>query len=521
MIGDNRKEIVLKFLDKNVLISPDLLDESMDDNVLELIDKKIITDKFLLLNRDVLFSLSNSSLNLNWEDFESSKVFSEKGKNNKLYENFIGVLNGYKVPEINKEVRLEESSVKILNSYTEMSSKMEVKTFVSYFRRRYDVLSELLRKRMDNLVSISKVNGKCRGEKVSLIGVVYDKRNSKNGNCILTLEDPSGKINVMVNKNREEINGFVDEIVLDEVIGVSGVMGDGILFVNEVFFPGIPFMELKKSPNDEFAVFISDIHVGSNMFLEKSFLKFLGWISGKSGNFIQRRIAKKVKYLFIVGDLIDGVGIYPDQDKELVLKSVEEQYEKCAELLKMVPEHIKIIICPGNHDASRIAEPQPVIYEKYARSLWNLSNVVMVSNPSLVNISSNMDFDGFNILLYHGYCFDYYVSEVKKIRNNGGYDSVDMLMKLLLQKRHLAPAHGSTLYVPSKIDPLVIERVPDFFVTGHIHKAKISNYNGVTLICGSCWQNRTSFQEKVGHDPEPSRVPIVNLQTREVKMLRF
>ena len=70
-------------------------------------------------------------------------------------------------------------------------------------------------------------------------------------------------------------------------------------------------------------------------------------------------------------------------------------------------------------------------------------------------------------------------------------------------------------------DSLMIKKIPDFFVTGHIHKANVGSYNNITTICCSCWQSKTSFQEKVGHNPEPSRVPIVNLKTREVKMLKF
>jgi len=91
-----------------------------------------------------------------------------------------------------------------------------------------------------------------------------------------------------------------------------------------------------------------------------------------------------------------------------------------------------------------------------------------------------------------------------------------------LQRRHLAPTHKSTLYIPDvKRDPLVISSVPDFFLTGHIHKSSVSNYRNVTMICSSCWQSKTTFQEKVGHHPEPCRVPIINLQTREVKILKF
>ena len=146
----------------------------------------------------------------------------------------------------------------------------------------------------------------------------------------------------------------------------------------------------------------------------------------------------------------------------------------------------------------------------------------MVSNPAAVNIGSTKDFPGFDFLLYHGFSFDYFIANVESIRNQGGYDRADLMMKFLLQKRHLAPTHKSTLYIPDvNQDPLVISNVPDFFLTGHIHKSSVSNYRNVTMICGSCWQSKTSFQEKVGHHPEPCRVPIINLQTREVKILKF
>jgi len=124
--------------------------------------------------------------------------------------------------------------------------------------------------------------------------------------------------------------------------------------------------------------------------------------------------------------------------------------------------------------------------------------------------------------MYHGYSFDYYFANVDSIRTQGGYDRPDLLMKFLLQRRHLAPTHASTLYLPdSEQDPLIIDKVPDFFVTGHIHKAGISNYKNITLICASCWQAKTLFQDKVGYHPEPARVPVVNLKTRKVKVLKF
>ncbi len=353
--------------------------------------------------------------------------------------------------------------------------------------------------------------------------MVTDKRVTKTGNITVTLEDPTGVINVLVRKDKAEIYDAAKNLVLDEVVGINGSYGENILFANNILSPDIPFTkELKKIKDEVYAVFISDIHVGSKMFLPEDLQRFIDWINCKYGPPELKEIAQKVKYLFVVGDLVDGIGIYPEQDKELLIKDIKEQYEKCAEYLSQVRKDIQIIICPGNHDALRISEPQPKLNRKFAEPLYNLKNVLMVTNPAMVNIHSSKDFPGFDVLLYHGYSFDYYVSNVDSVRMNGGYDRADLIMKFLLQKRHLAPTHGSTLYIPdTKKDALIINKIPDFFVTGHIHKANVGYYKNITTICCSCWQSQTTFQEKVGHNPEPSRVPVVNLKTREVKLFKF
>jgi DNA polymerase II small subunit len=127
-----------------------------------------------------------------------------------------------------------------------------------------------------------------------------------------------------------------------------------------------------------------------------------------------------------------------------------------------------------------------------------------------------------DVLLYQAYSFDYFVANVDSIRAQGGYHRADLIMKFLLKRRHLAPSFKSTAYYPGYAeDPLLITKVPDLLVTGHIHYSHVANYKGVTMISCSCWQGKTSYQVKLGHDPEPARVPLVNLRTREVKILRF
>ena len=423
------------------------------------------------------------------------------------------------------EAKVTQQNVKILQSYKEEPKKRDPQDFVDYFNNRYKALEKILKQRQElkNTVSINKIVNKREKESAAIIGIVSGKQITKNGNLILLLEDPTGQRRVLVNKNKPTLFNEAKDIVLDEVIGVAGVNVDTITFANNIIWPDTPTnKELKKAEHETYALFLSDLHVGSAKFLPEDFEKFLKWINCEIGNEHQKHIAKNVEYIFIAGDLVDGCGIYPEQDRELITKDIHQQYKECAELLKQIPKHIPLIICPGNHDAVRISEPQPQLSKDFAKPMYEMNNAIMVSNPSLVNINSSGSFSGFDVLMYHGYSFDYFVAEVDSLRSQGGYDRADLIMKFLLKRRHLAASHSSTLYVPdTKKDPLVIEKVPDFFLSGHIHKTATANYRNTTLICGSCWQSKTLFQEKVGHNPEPSRVPIINLQTRDIKILKF
>ncbi|MBN2111725.1 DNA-directed DNA polymerase II small subunit [Candidatus Woesearchaeota archaeon] len=481
------------------------------------VKKKFIS---LLIARGILLSKQTNSLltpekiKKGAEILESAEISSEQ--------ELLAMLN-------NQPTTLNLSSsikptIKIVKSYPRATKKVEVSDFVQHFNSRYRVLSSFIQHRheISNITSIQRIKQKTDRETVSIIGILKEKQITKNNNVVLTLEDVTGEIKVLVSKNNPELNKQSRDIVEDEVIGVSGTAGQDMIYANTIIWPDIPFnKEIKKADDETYAIFLSDLHVGSKNFLEENFLKFIKWIRGEIGNESQIALTKKIKYAFFIGDMVDGVGVYPDQESELVINDIYKQYEVCAEYLKMIPEDITLIICPGNHDAQRISEPQPPLPEDIAAPLYSLKNALLVSNPSLINIHSSNTFPGFDVLMYHGYSFDHYIASVDSLRAGGGYNKIDNLMKFLLKRRHLAPTHDSTLYFPSQDDNLLIDKIPDFFVTGHIHKTAVSSYRNITLICGSCWQSKTSFQEKVGHDPEPARVPIVNLKTREIKVLRF
>ncbi len=416
-----------------------------------------------------------------------------------------------------------EPSVEILFSYQENSRKRDCSDFVAYFNDRFRQIEKILmaRPEVTNLTTIGRLKMMKPRDKVSIIGIIEDKQTTKNENLMLTLEDQTGKTRVIVNKNNPELFSIAKDCVNDEVIAINGTTNGEIIFANNIILPDIPNGELKKGPIDNYAAFLSDIHVGSKKFLGEDFEKFLKWISGELGNEDQRELASKVKYIFIIGDVVDGVGIYPDQEEELEITDIYKQYKKCAELLSKIPLDKKLIISPGNHDSMRISEPQPAFTGEIFEPLAKLPNAMLVSNPALVRIEKSENFSGLDVLMYHGYSFDYYVANVESIRTKGGYDRADLIMKFLLERRHLSPTHTATLYLPNTTDNHVIRVVPDIFATGHIHRSYASQYKHVTLISSSCWQGKTSFQERMGHVPQPARVPIINLKTREVTILKF
>ncbi len=564
-------EHVEELFRRGILVHKDILDRELKGEVLGKIE---IEGDLLVLNSDYVSLIEQPTLLVDWYELDMYRTLAEKERDDQLYQNHLQALQQSRLsildqvppreqymksletkltaPQletmfVDKELgerneqdallianpfaeKLEPvfdatSSVVVVVSYLNKPKKYEIKDFTQFFLSRYRFLERILQNRqgLEATTSISRVLGKKERETVAIIGLVEEIAETKSGNLVVTIEDPTGRIKIVISKSKTELYKDAHDLVADEVIGVRGQYSDQILFAEKFFWPDIPSShELKKGEQEEYVIFLSDIHVGSSLFLEDEFKKFLAWISGNTGNEEQRTIAKGVKYILIAGDVVDGVGVYPSQEEELAIKDITIQYEEFVRLIQQIPTTKQIIICPGNHDAVHLAEPQSVFYEQFARPLYTLPNVTLVTNPSIVNIGKTETFPGFDILLYHGYSFDYYVANVESIRVGGGYRRADLIMKFLLKRRHMAPSFKSTPYYPSHDeDPLVIRKVPDFFVTGHIHYCSVANYKGVTMISGSCWQGKTTFQEKLGHEPEPARVPIVNLKTREVKILRF
>jgi DNA polymerase II small subunit len=420
-----------------------------------------------------------------------------------------------KLPEKIKEA-IEESYEVVVN-YLDKPGKNTLREFVSYFRKRFELATQALKTHqgMIDITSISRIRNMMPNEQACFAGMVTEKNITKNKNYILKVEDLSGSINVIIGKNNKETFEQAKDICLDETIGFIGAANKDVVYVNQLVWPDIPLhREIKKAQVEEYALFIGDLHIGSKAFMKQEFELFIDWLRKES--------EAKISYIFIVGDLVDGAGIYPDQEDDLDIKDIFEQYGVLAKYLEQFPKSAKIFMCPGNHDAIRLSEPQPALYKDFAEPIYNLSNVFLVSNPAIINIAKSKNFSGLSVLLYHGSSFPFYADNIESIRLKGGQEKTDLISQYLLKRRHLAPSHGSSMYMPNyETDPLFINTVPDFFVTGHIHRAMISEYRGITCINCSCWISQTKYQEKIGLKPEPARAVLVNLATRKTKMYNF
>lgn len=522
--GVDKKRIVYFFLAKNLLISSDFFDFfTVDQDLNAFYENQIKALErlhLIVVNKDLL-KISGCRTDADISEFNRLKVAQEKDNCSVQLGQFIASQNTIEAqPPKTKDC----APVKISFSYVEKSKKRTYDDFVSYFRSRYNKLRSILinRQELANVLSINKILDKKDKDVVSFIAMVTEKQVTKNQNIVLTVEDLTGSVKVLVSKSKAELYAEAKDISLDEVLAFQGTNGNKIIFANMVLWPDIPLnKELKKSPDDAHVVFLSDTEFGSKYFLAESFNKFIRWINGEMGTDEQKAVASKVKYIFICGDLVIGVGVYPRQEPELAIPDIYLQYEELAKNLEKIPKHIKIIVCPGNHDAMRLAEPQPPLYEDFAKPLFLLKNVIFVSNPAYVNIHSSETFSGFDVLLYHGASLIYYSENVESIRNLGGQERVDLIMKFLLRTRHLAPTHQSSQTLPTAEDHLVIEKIPDFFITGHIHRTSVSNYRNITLINASAWTGLMPNQEKLGIKPQPARAIIVNLQTRQTKIMSF
>ena len=393
-------------------------------------------------------------------------------------------------------------------------SEGKVKDFMEMFKDKFEYLSAILKARNGfNAKPISRIARIPNNNEIEIIGMLFKKWESKNGHLVMQFEDEEASCLVLVHKNDKKLNEEAAKVMLDNVIGIKGrKIGGEMVVAKEILWPDMPQKPAKKISKDVSILCISDIHVGSKLFMEKEFSNFLNWIHGNSsvGNDLER--IGKIKYLFITGDNVDGVGVYPDQYDELSIKDLNEQYDGLSELINQIPEYIEIFMCPGQHDAVRRADPQPSIPKKYFRGLSSHKNFHPIGSPSWVEI------EGLKCMVYHGASLHDLYSSVNYLSASKPQEA----MAELLKRRDLMVSYGMKQpYVPEKKDFMLIREEPDFYFGGDMHHNGYMQYRGCTIINSGTWQDRTDFQIQQGHVPTPGIAVEVDLKTRNLRETHF
>lgn len=394
------------------------------------------------------------------------------------------------------------SEVQVVKEITGSSTCTgEIGDFARYFGHRFQTLSALLRRRRElrGAVSIHRATQKT-GE-ARFIGIVQSAKRTRAGHRMLQVEDEEDACQVLVPSRGE---GAEEVTVPDEVLGfVTKPWKRGILLAEAVFRPDVPRSHAFRGADVPLcAAFVSDLHVGSRLFLEERWAKFVEWMRGEE--------AERVKYLVVVGDAVDGIGVYPRQDEDLAMDDVYLQYEAFGAALDGLPEEVQVIVLPGNHDAVRPAEPQPALPGAIQKLFHR--DVLFLGNPASFRLH------GVDVLAYHGRSMDDFVTGLPGM----SYDRPLAAMVEMLRRRHLAPFYGGkTPLAPEAADHLIVDAVPSIFATGHVHGLGVGTYHGVTLLNASTWQGQTSYQRMHNISPRPGMVPVVDLQTGETFVKAF
>ncbi len=369
----------------------------------------------------------------------------------------------------------------------------------SLFADRYRRLSRLLQGR-STLRAYRTIEDLAGGEReVAIIGMVREiRQTTRQHHLILTIEDETGAVPVLIPQDSAIAR---QPILPDEVLGLGLVLPKDrtkIARVEALERPDVPIGRVPgRSDRPRRTIFLSDLHIGSKSFLADAWGRLVDFLQGKGPS---PEVAREIELAVIAGDLVDGIGIYPHQERDLAIADVVEQYAELGRRLRELPSSIGIVVVPGNHDAVSPAEPQPALAPGLATHLPE--RVHSLGNPS--SFASH----GVVIEAYHGRSFDDLIPALP----GASYQRPTDVMRRMLAMRHLAPIYGGrTPLAPLAHDGLVIDPVPDILVTGHAHTFGIARYRDVLLLNVSTWQGETEYQKMRNITAVPARAAIVDL----------
>ena len=86
----------------------------------------------------------------------------------------------------------------------------------------------------------------------------------------------------------------------------------------------------------------------------------------------------------------------------------------------------------------------------------------------------------------------------------------------------MAPSYGGiSPLAPEREDYMIIDIIPDIFVTGHVHVTAVELYRDVLLLNASAWQRQTNYQKTMNLIPDPAKAIVVNLKNLMASIMQF
>ena len=208
-----RKKILQQFLEKQIQLEPQLLDYLAEspEKVSFLLEKAIASGQTFLRLKDV------------------------------------------------KDLLQERKEIKILKSRERerKTQTLDVNSFTQLLLKRYEVLKNLLCRRIElaNLLSIRKVNPTTKI--FSVVGMVFEKNRA---NSSILLEDPTGTLEISVPEEKSRL------VVEDEVVGVLCKRSGSEIRAERIVFPEVPLRQPKKTSKDVEVIF-SQAPIPTNNYL--------------------------------------------------------------------------------------------------------------------------------------------------------------------------------------------------------------------------------------------------------------
>jgi len=500
----NESEIVRVFRDNRMLITPSALEElrgKESKDIIEVIDKlKDLYKNYGGSEEAVIRTVTETDIK---EATQTIKIPT-----------FVEIKRATDFKPLAKEYGHD---FKIHTEYDitgKSRCKGEISDFVQYFNERFKKIKNVLLSRpsTNRVVNIETLSKLKPGENARVICMITSKTMTKKGHMIVEVEDDSGGTTILVLKENDQKKPHEKScfekaqlLVNDEVVAIDVRTSTNFKIANDITWPDLPIKPKKTIEKDLAVAFISDVHVGSKYFCDAEFERMINWLRGVGPG---KELAEKVGYLLVAGDVVDGIGIYPKQEKDLVLKDVYEQYKLFSRFLEMIPDHIEIIVAPGNHDAVRLAEPQPAIPSDMINAEGRVHSV---GNPAYVDI------EGLHTLLYHGGSLEAVIAALP------GMDTLhpEAAAMELLKRRTLNPLYDMNDIAPEHQDYLFIEGDIDIFHTGHWHRNAYSEYRGTVVLNSGCWISQTDYQLKRGIVPTPAILPVYEMKSGHIRHMTF